>query len=198
MDHDSLERVKAWRWLHQAVGWAATIGLILTVALVFCTVLMRYVFKLNIYGSDELITLVTMWMYFFGAIYCSFEESHLQGDLLSTFWRKGWHWKGQKLFIYGFSILVLGYWCVWGSGWMQDCFASNRRTTGLHIPFWANQLPIVVGLYGMILFSIYHFIRNIFKKSELYELEAEEKKKEEERLAMTLRPDYKKEEEGEK
>ena len=117
--------------------------------------------------------------------YCSFEESHLEGNLIGMFLRKGRQYKAQKIFVYVFSIIVLGFWCVWGARWIESCFQSTRRTTGLHIPFWLNQLPIVVGMYGMFLYSIYHLIGSVKKRPEQYEIEALEKKQEQTQVFTT-------------
>lgn len=157
-----------WRAIHKGLSAFITFDLIITTALVFFIVIMRYVFRMNLYGADELITVFAMWLYFCGAIYGSYEESHIKGDLLTMMFTKKIHYKIHQIYVYLFCLVVLGIWCYWGINYAQTILGSTRCTTGLKIPFWINQLPIIVGLWGMFLYSLYHFIRNIFKKVEEY------------------------------
>jgi TRAP-type C4-dicarboxylate transport system permease small subunit len=165
---ETMEGNIVWRAIHKGIGAFITINLMVTVSLVFFIVLMRYVFKMNLYGADELVTLFAMWLYFCGAIYGSYEESHIKGDLLTMLFKKKIHYKIHQIYVYLFCLIVLGIWCYWSLDYAGTIMRSTRATTGLKIPFWLNQLPIIVGLWGMFLYSIYHFIKNIFKKPEEY------------------------------
>ncbi|MGE4484847.1 MAG: TRAP transporter small permease [Oscillospiraceae bacterium] len=163
-----LENNVVWRAVHKFIGGFVTVCLMLTTLLVFATVLMRYVFRVNIYGSDELITVTAMWLYFLGAVYGSYEESHIKGDLLTAFFKKKYHYKIHQIYVYIFCVFLLAIWSKWGLDYALTCLRSTRVTTGWKIPFWVNQLPISIGIIGMFLYSLYHLIRNIFKKSENY------------------------------
>ena len=162
------------RGLHKLISALITALLMATAGLVFFIVLMRYVFHTNIYGADEIVTLITMWLYFLGAVYGSYEESHIQGDLLNLMFTKRVHYKIHKLYVYTFCVFLMGIWSYWGVDYARTCLASPRATTGLKIPFWCNQLPIAVGMWGMLFYSLYHLIENIVKKPSEY-LTREEK-----------------------
>jgi len=163
-----------WRWLHKFISAAVTGLLMATTGLVFFIVIMRYVFKTNLYGADELVTLVTMWLYFLGAIYGSYEESHIQGDLLNLMFTKRIHYKIHRIYVYTVCVFLMGIWSFWGVQYFGTVIGSARRTTGLKFPFWWQQIPQAIGMWGMLFYSVYHLIVNLFKPVNQY-LTREEK-----------------------
>lgn len=162
------------RAIYKLIAAAITALLMATTGLVFYIVVMRYVFKANIYGADEIITLITMWLYFLGAIYGSYEESHIQGDLLNLMFTKRVHYKIHRIYVYTVCVFLMGIWSYWGWDYFSSVITSTRRSTGLKIPFWAMQIPQAVGMWGMLLYSVYHLLNNIFKPVSKY-LTREEK-----------------------
>ena len=162
------------RAVYKLIAAAVTALLMATTGLVFYIVVMRYVFKANIYGADEIITLITMWLYFLGAIYGSYEESHIQGDLLNLMFTKRVHYKIHRIYVYTVCVFLMGIWSYWGWDYFSSVIVSTRRSTGLKIPFWAMQIPQAVGMWGMLIYSVYHLIDNIFKPVSKY-LTREEK-----------------------
>jgi TRAP-type C4-dicarboxylate transport system permease small subunit len=158
---DVVERFAPWRWLHTLFKIATIAFLMATVASIFMIVLLRYVFHFNLYGMDEILTIVSMWLYFMGGIYGTYEESHIQGDLLNLAWTKRWQYKAHKIYIYVVCVFLMLLWSYWGVKYFNNCIGSARRNTATKLPFWINQIPIPIGMWGMLLYSVYHLIRNI-------------------------------------
>lgn len=138
------------------------------VGLVGVSVTMRYIFKTDLFGVEELITVVTMWLYFLGSIYGSYEESHIKGDLLDLVFKTGRQKKGQQIYVYVYSTIVLVIWSKWGIEYATRCLHSAQTTPGWHIPLHVSQLAIPVGIWGMLFYSAYHLIRNVMKHSSEY------------------------------
>ena len=92
--------------------------------------------------------------------------------LFGAAFKKGWQKKAHQIYIYLFCAIVLGFWVVWGWDYAATVLSSPRRTTAWKIPFYVNQLPITVGLFGMALYSVYHLICNFIKKPSEYVLGA--------------------------
>lgn len=132
-----------------------------TVLLVGVSVAMRYVLRMDLFGVEELITVATMWLYFLGATYGSYEESHIKGDLLDLVFKtdrqKSWH----RLLVYLYSVIILVIWSKWGYEYMIRALKSTQKTPGWHIPLWVSQLAIPVGIYGMLIYSACHLTRAI-------------------------------------
>ena len=56
-------------------------GSIITL-LVFVEVVLRYVLGSPLFGVEELICLIAMWLYFIGASYGAYERSHIKAELI--------------------------------------------------------------------------------------------------------------------
>ena len=48
-------------------------------------VTMRYVFEIDLYGIEEIIMMVSFWLYFLGSSMGSSEKSQISADILSTY-----------------------------------------------------------------------------------------------------------------
>lgn len=170
---DVVESFAPWRWLHSFFKIATIAFLMATVAVIFFIVLMRYIFHFNLYGMDEILTIVTMWLYFMGGIYGTYEESHIQGDLLNLVWTQRWQYKAHKIYIYAVCVFLMALWSYWGVKYFGNCIGSPRRNTATKLPFWINQIPIAIGMWGMLFYSVYHFIRNIINPVSSYQTREE-------------------------
>jgi len=62
-------------------------GSIITV-LVFIEVVLRYVLGSPLFGVEELICLIAMWLYFIGASYGAYERSHIKAELIHIWFKK--------------------------------------------------------------------------------------------------------------
>lgn len=148
-----------WSALPKSVSFCLIATCALTVGLVGASVAMRYVLRIDLFGVEELITVVTMWLYFLGSIYGSYEESHIKGDLLEMFFKTGFQKKLHRIYVYGYSTLILAVWSVWGYAYMLRCLKSSQVTPGWHIPLWVSQLAIPIGIFGMLIYSACHLYR---------------------------------------
>jgi TRAP-type C4-dicarboxylate transport system permease small subunit len=61
-------------------------GCIITI-LVFIEVMLRYVFASPLFGVEELIVFIAMWLYFIGASYGAYERSHIKADLIQIWFK---------------------------------------------------------------------------------------------------------------
>lgn len=60
------------------VGGGAVVG-----ALIFTEVFLRYVLGSPLFGIEELILFIGMWLYFMGASYGAYERSHIKAELIN-------------------------------------------------------------------------------------------------------------------
>lgn len=152
------------------VAVALIITCTLTVLLVGASVFMRYILKSDLFGVEELITLVTLWLYFLGAIYGSFEESHIHGDLLNLVLKTEKQKKVQQICVYLYCVVVLSIWSKWAFAYTARCFRSTQVTPGWRIPLWTSRLAISVGIWGMFAYSIFHLVRILSRKTRNYDV----------------------------
>lgn len=173
-----------WRWLHGLFKYLTIFFLMATVLVIFSIVLSRYVFRTNLFGLDEILNICALWLYFIGGIYGTYEESHIQGDLLNLAFKKRWQYKAHKIYIYVFCTALMALWSYWGIRFFGDCVGSIRKNTGTGIPFWVNQIPIPIGMWGMFFYSLYHLARNIWNPVSSYETREEKEAAEKKALGI--------------
>ena len=170
-----IENSLAWRAVPKTIEIILVATCALTVLVSGAAAIMRYVFKTDLYGVEEWLVLITMWLYFLGATYGSYEESHIKGDLLNLIIKTKKQRKGHQIYVYLYSSAILVVWGKWAVDYFIRCLGTGQRTPGWHFPVWTSQIAISIGIFGMLFYSIYHLIRTIIRKSErLYPDETEE------------------------
>lgn len=140
---------------------STTACIIILIAFIVC---MRYIVKSDLYASEEIATLLAMWLYFISAGYASYENSHIRADILMEFVKKEMARKVIKCFNQGVAIIVLVFLVYWGIEFAAWSIGAGGKTAGWKIPYIYSQIPITIGFFIMLVYSIYHFIK-IFDKT---------------------------------
>ena len=128
------------------------------VVLVFATVLMRYIFKISFQGMEELIMLFAFGIYFIGSALGSREESQITADVMSIFIKR----RKSMLLLRSFQHLVdgllVGLCAVFSTQQMIFVLQEGSRTSGLKMPVWIVYMVILVGLFLMAFYALFHSI----------------------------------------
>jgi len=134
--------------------------------LVTFNVLCRYIFKIDIFAIEELVTITTVWMYFIGSSYASYEDNHIVADLVSPMLKKTIYKKMLKIFVGLCNFVVLGFFLKWAYAYIAWSWNIWPRTPGLRIPLMCSQIPILIGMILMAVYSVFHFVLIFIKKEE--------------------------------
>lgn len=131
---------------------------LLCVGIVAIGVFTRYIFHVDFYGQEELITLFATWLYWIGGAYASYDNSHIQADILNTMVKRP-----KVLFILNIinlavTIVVLVIFSKWSFDYTIQCIAINSVTTGLKIPMVTSQCALFVGFLLMFIHTIINFV----------------------------------------
>jgi len=128
------------------------------VLLLFGSVLMRYFFHYPGMEVEEIATMAAFWLYFTGAIYGSYERSHIKAELAHLIFKKP---RAQALLRVTASLIVfvlaviMAYWgyhfFIWG-------IEKQGRSLTLLLPMVYAQSSI---LFGAIFMSFYFFVELI-------------------------------------
>lgn len=125
------------------------------------SVILRYVFKGNFYGSDEVIMLFAFWLYFMGAAYGSFEDSHIKADLLSVY-LKDMHIKDLFTIISEFlTVIVNTIVLSWATRFFFSEIAKWGLSTSLKIPLIIPKSSIFFGFLLMEFYHVYYLQRHL-------------------------------------
>jgi len=136
------------------------IASITVVVLVLIQVSLRYIFKLPLFGVEELACMAGFWMYFIGAANGSRERSHIKADILNAMIRN------QKVLSFSKALgnlVVTVLACImvqWAMRYFQWSMKSWERSPALMIPMVYAQFSLVVSSFLMAFYFLVEFLDN--------------------------------------
>ena len=150
--------LKIWNGLiHFQKLFMVVAGCLITV-LVFVEVLLRYVFGSPLFGIEELICLIAMWLYFIGASYGAYERSHIKAELIHIWFKRPRPYALVKaissLITFVLSIIMISWtypYFIWG-------ITKGETSQALLLPMVLSQSAI---FFSTILMSLYFFVELI-------------------------------------
>lgn len=126
----------------------------LFVALIMCAqVLMRYVFKSDLYGMEESIIIVAFWLYFLGSSYGVFEKSHVRADIIPQLLPE----TPRRLLSLAVqatmtALCLLFSW--WGFDFVGYSLREMPRTLIWGVPLAVSQASVLTGYLIMSFYSV--------------------------------------------
>jgi TRAP-type C4-dicarboxylate transport system permease small subunit len=139
-------------------------GAVIVLAMV-ATVLMRYVFKTDLFGMEEIILTVVVWFYFFGGVNGSMEDSQISADIISTLVKnKKVKWV-FKIIARIVEIIAIVFFIILSFQLLAVNFKRMPTTQGLKIPYVVPQMAIFIGFTLMLPYTIGHFIVDLWSRS---------------------------------
>jgi len=158
---DTIKKSFIWKFLIKIQQWLMIATSIFVILIMFVEVLLRYVFKSDLYGIEEIVVIAAFWLYFMGSSYGVYEKSHVKADILPQMMSQ----KAQKIlniiirFIMAVLCCLFAYWAV---GMISHALKYMPRTTGLRIPIVISQFSILLGYFLMSIYSIIYFLEDLF------------------------------------
>ncbi len=155
--------------IERVIMVAATASVVTTLVFV---VLGRHIFHYNFLGYTEILVLSAFWMYFIGASYGSWEESHITADIMSQF-------VGERakilLSIVSKTIqVILGLPMTYLSFEMLLFDIKTQQVTvDLEIPLLLNHAPIFIGFALMTFYALVYVVRDIYRLKD-FDIKAKE------------------------
>jgi TRAP-type C4-dicarboxylate transport system permease small subunit len=130
---------------------------LLIAVILFVSVILRFCFKTNIAGYEEILAVCAFWLYFMGSAYGSFENSHIRADMIEFI-------KNEKLKrilkLIALILVVVANVVVinWAYEFVAYSLIQGQISTSLDMPLWVVKGAILVGLVYMLIFNVYHCI----------------------------------------
>lgn len=171
-----IEETMIWKVLHKSMSAVLMLCSVLLVTVIGLSVFMRFVLGSNLYGSNEILALLAIWLYWIGGGYGSYEDSHISADMTNLMIKSENVKHIVKVIVRAITAViscVFAYWSI--VEFAIPNIASNTYTTGLRIPYIASKISLTVGLCLMAIYSIYHLVREVvpYKNSSVVETEGE-------------------------
>ncbi|MDR3165015.1 MAG: TRAP transporter small permease [Synergistaceae bacterium] len=149
------------------VGFFSLILVINSLAMtlmITCAALARYVFKFNFYGYDEIVVLIAFWMYFMGAAYGAYNNTHVTADIIDAYFPPGVARKILTFLRWLITSVACGLFVYYGYGYIKfsfmgplENFMAIPKSMVWRIPLWTSHAAI---FFGLIFMEIY-FLRNL-------------------------------------
>jgi TRAP-type C4-dicarboxylate transport system permease small subunit len=137
------------------------IGGVLVALTVVLQVVLRYIFKVPLFGLEEFSRLIAVWVYFLGAIFGTKWDSHVQGDVAGRLFRTGRSRAVIKALAWIISLLVCFLFLYHSATYSIWLYGTGERTTGL---WWPRIYSVGSMLFGAFFMTIYS-IANVIKYS---------------------------------
>lgn len=128
-------------------------GCIITL-LVFIEVMLRYVMGSPLFGVEELIVLIAMWLYFIGASYGAYDRSHIKAELVHTWIKAPKKVALVRSISSGITFILSLIMVSWTYPFFIWSITQGGTSQALLLPMYYSQSAIFV---GAILMSVYFF-----------------------------------------
>ena len=172
--HEPIENRPARKPIEDYLAWKIFVkfnrGLLLFCALsalltIFASVVMRYVFKSDLHGMEEIVTLATMWLYFMGGVDGSYEDSHIDADVMGLLIKSDKVKHIIKIVVKVICLAVSVVFAKWGIDYFKWCVATGGVTQTLKIPMLLSRIPLSIAFILMVFFNAYHLINVILNRT---------------------------------
>lgn len=125
------------------------------------TVLLRYVFNTDLFGIEELIIIPSMWMYFVGASYGTYKQTHISADLINSYVRSERIKQAIQLFnsIICFAIAIV--FTIWANDFVSRNIQTGATSSGWNYPLYIPQSALLIGFALMCFYLLVLIIQQI-------------------------------------
>jgi len=137
-------------------------GCIVTV-LVFIEVLLRYVFGSPLFGVEELVCLIAMWLYFIGASYGAYQRNHIKAELVHL-WFKTQRSHALINSLSSSITLILSIIMIkWSYPYLIWGIKKGETSQALLLPMVLSQSAVFFGAVLMTLYFLVELVDNILE-----------------------------------
>lgn len=163
---ETIKKSLIWRFLVSIQQWLMIASSIFVVLIMCAVVVLRYVFRSDLYGIEEIVIIAAFWLYFMGSSYGVYDKSHVKADILPQMMSKN-----SQAFLNVVINLIVAILCVlftyWSIDMIRHCLKYMPRTTGLRIPIAVSQLSIFIGYFLMSFYAVIYFLEDLFRFIEM-------------------------------
>lgn len=146
---------------------SATVLIVVGGAMVTLTVvlqvILRYIFKVPLFGLEEFSRLIAVWVYFLGAIFGTKFDTHVQGDVAGRFFKSDRARAVLKVTTWCLSLAVCVLFVYHSGKYNVWLYGTGERTTGL----WWPRIYSVGSMFFGAAFMMLYSIANVVKYTEV-------------------------------
>lgn len=131
-----------------------------TVIIIGIEVALRYFFRADLLGYEEIVIILAMWLYFLGGSYTTYKKNHISAEVVNLFLTE----RAQKivaLFVSIITMIVAIIFALWGFDFFRWALERKAMTSGLRIPLLLSQSALFFGYLMMAFYSLVYAIEDI-------------------------------------
>jgi C4-dicarboxylate transporter DctQ subunit len=135
---------------------ASALGMATLIAIV--AVLLRYVFGIFLFWSEEAIIYLIIYSTFLGAVITLRHNEHVNVDIFGAFVKR----RGKRILgVLAAAITVVYLVCVGSFAWLLlfEPFSTSTITPSLKLPLWVVEAAVPIGLTLMLLRALEILVR---------------------------------------
>lgn len=127
----------------------------------FIQVITRYILEIPVMGLEETMVYPTMWLYIFGAVNASREDTQIRANVLEIFLKTPR--QHAILAVIGEVVsLVVGVWLLsWAWDFTRYSIRVWKESPTLYIPTFYADVALFVGMVLMLIYVALHLYRHI-------------------------------------
>ena len=122
--------------------------------LILTEVFLRYVLASPLFGVEELILFIAMWLYFIGASYGSYERSHIQAELLHVWFKDPRSYARVKTLSCSITVFLAITMVKWSYPYFVWGITRGAKSQALLLPMVVSQSAVFVGSILMCIYFI--------------------------------------------
>ncbi len=149
-----------WCSLAKILRFFMIIGAYACAGMIFTEVFFRYVLNLPIFGINEIVLLVGIWLYFIASVYGAFEKTHIQVSIMHLLF-KGRPLALSRTIASAITTFLSFMMIQWSFSYIAWSIKLHGITPALRIPIILYQMSILVGAILMSFYFLTELIDNI-------------------------------------
>lgn len=154
-----------WNGLLFLQQWFMIVAGCVVTALVFIEVMLRYVFGSPLFGVEEMVCLIAMWLYFIGASYGAYDRTHIKAELVHLWFKT----QRSHAFINSVCSFITFILCIIMIKWSYPYFIwgiqKGETSQALLLPMVLSQSAIFFGSILMALYFLVELVDNILEST---------------------------------
>ncbi len=126
----------------------------------FVQVITRYVLEIPVMGLEETMVYPTMWLYIFGAVNASRDDTHIRANVLEIFLTT--RRQHAILAVVGEIVsLIVGLWLLsWAWDFVKYSARVWKESPTLYIPTFYADVALFAGMVLMLVYTAIHLARH--------------------------------------
>lgn len=149
--------------LEKIENWVVILTGIATCTIIFINALMRYVFKTDFYGNEEITLLFAFWLYFTGSSIAAKKNTHINADMVSMFTKNERVIDVIHMIRDVIGLIMAAIASVWSCQYVMWSANMGAKSPVFKFPMFISQLPIAISFSLWTLYMIRDVIRSAQK-----------------------------------